>query len=195
MDRWDIHTFGWIGGIVFGISLIILRKRLSRAWWTGALKKAKPKDRDMMEQLEKTRYELTIQKVEEIAILVFGLTIVIFGLCEFVPSLNKYVHYGFTFLVLSVFAAGGAFIVIFFLLPVLTKKLNQYRKEHFADSYLKARCDSLSERLGMFKTSHQVDDPILRKLQIKAAIYTGVCFFLIYIVLLVALYTFIRITS
>jgi hypothetical protein len=183
MDEWDIHTLGWISGIVFGIILIILRKRLSREWWTK------------LEQLEKTGYERTIKKVEEIAILVFGLTLVIFGLCKFIPSLNKYVYYGFTFFVLSVFAVAGAGIVIFFLLPVLTKKLNQYRKEHFADSYLKARCGSLSERLGMIKSSQQKDDPILRKLQIKAAIYTGVCFFALYVIFMCSFYAIYRVTS
>jgi len=195
MDRWDIHTLGWIGGIVLGISLIILRKRLSRAWWIGALKKAKPKGRDMMEQLEKTGFERAIQQVEEIAILVFGLTLVIFGLSEFVPSLEKYVYYGFTFFVLSIFAAGGAFIVIFFLLPVLTKKLNQYRKEHFADSLLRSHSGSVSERLGMIKPSQQMDDPILRKLQIKAAICTGVCFVTLFIIFLLVFYTIYRVTS
>jgi hypothetical protein len=195
MNRWDIHTLGWIGAIVFGIGLILLRKRISRQWWNKSLKKAKPRDRDMMEQLEKTGFERPIQKVEEIAILVFALTLVIFGLCKFVPSLNKYVNYGFKFFVLSIFAVGGAGIVIFFLLPVFTKKLNQYRKENYAESYLRARCGSVSERLGMIKSSQQTDDPILRKLQIKAAICTGACFFLIYIVLLVAFYTFIRVTS
>lgn len=186
---------GWIGAIVFGVGLIVFRKRLSREWWTKSLKKAKPKDRDVMEQLEKNGFERPIQKVEEIAILVFGLTLVIFGIGKFVPLLNKYVNYSFTFLVLSVFAAIGAGIVIFFLLPVLTKKLNQYRKENYAESYLRSRCGSVSERLGMIKSSQQTDDPILRKLQIKAAICTGACFFLIYIVLLVAFYTFIRVTS
>ena len=195
MDEWDIHTLGWIGGIVLGIGLIVFRKRISRGWWAGAIKKVKPKDRDIAEQLETVGYERTIQKVEEIAILVFGLTIVIFGLCEFVPSLNKYVHYGFTFFVLSIFAAGGAFIVIFFLLPVLTKKLNQYRKEHYAESYLRARSGSVLERLGMIKSSQLMDDPILRKLQIKAAICTGACFVALYVIFMFAFYTIYRVTS
>lgn len=195
MDEWDIQTLGWIGGIILGIGLIVFRKRISRGWWAGALKKAKPKERDTMEQLEKAGFESIIQKVEEIAILVFGLFFVMFGLSEFVPSLNKYVHYGFTFFVLSIFAVGGASIVIFFLLPVLTKKLNQYRKENFAESYLKARCGSVSERLGTIKSSPKMDDPVLRRLQIKAAIYTGACFFALYVIFMCSFYAIYKVTS
>ncbi|MHC4124821.1 MAG: hypothetical protein ACYSSI_14685 [Planctomycetota bacterium] len=197
MDSLFTDKIGSLIFLIFGISLIIFRKQLVKLNLKIQYKKAKLKEIKDLELAKEIGLKPHLLKFQEMCYVIVGFIITIICLQElFLPKAGKYINSFMGLFVLSIFAVGGAIFVTFGVLcPFIWLNVDKYLKEKHPDYYRKAHDSSKMERWKMIKSHQQIDDPVLRKLQKKALIYTTFCFSSLFFICLFGLYTLIKITS
>lgn len=192
----DFEQLLSIGELVLGILLILCRKRFSQVWLKSQIGKLKPPEKEALAQVSELGYKGVLLKVEEIGLLVVGLVFVASSLSHlFFPRVESFVADVSIAIVLAVFAAGGAILIMLLILPLVWRKVNDYLNEKYAELYLQSKSRSLMEKHYAAKSIKQIDDPVLHKLQKKATIYTAICFSVLFVMILFAIWMIIRATK
>jgi len=184
-------------GFVVGVLLIMYRKRFIRGTFRDQLRTARPSQKKQFEELRETDHERVVYKVGEVAAVIAGILIVFStGSALFFPKIGQNVSIIWMTIIFSIFAFGGAGFIVCALSPFLTKNLDKYINEGYAELWIKKRTSpTLKEKLETMKSTSQINDPALQKLRRKALIRVVVLFVILFAVLLVGQYVIIKATS
>lgn len=185
--------------LVFGICLIILRKRfpsflIRKNLDEIATPRAKKGRRDL-QQLKEMKLEGVLYKTLEIAAIIFGVLLILISISEFFPKTEKYIDSVIVYFMLSLFAAGAASIVeLIFIFPFLWKKVRKYTLDRDGILSQNVQNSSGTDKINA-AMSGPTDDPVLRALQRKAIIYSIICFVPLFLIVLFAFCTLYILTS
>ena len=194
LSNWD--KFGAFIGLVIGICLVFFRKSFVNMIIQKQLEeRTTPKTMKYRRQLKEVKGEGILHKGVEIMVIVVGTGFILLSISEIFPQTNKYVTYFIGFFMLSLCAATATTLFEFLLLfRFLTRNVRKYTREHYGDRYLSAQNSSVSDKLNA-TSKEPTDDPVLRALRKRAAIYIVVCFIPLFAFFMLAFYTIYRVTS
>ena len=191
-------TLWSVAFLIIGMSLIVFRKRIVKSNLKRQYRHAKHRDIEELRQAKDLGLMPGLLKFQEVCYTLVGFVVIVICLQElFLPQAFEYINTFMGLFVLSIFAICGAMFFAFFdLYPLLWRKVDKCMMENHAENYQKAHSLPAKERIEFIKTyNKKINDPILRKLQIRAIIYTVVWFVIFYIMLMFILYMAIKITS
>ena len=185
VNMWKLGTILWLA---IGCSLIVFRKKfpylvIQKQIKESATSRAKNTE-ESLQQLKELKFDSMFNKTLEIVAIVFGVFIIIMSTSEFFPNIGKYLRYYVAYIMLIFFAACVAFLVeLKFVSNFLFKKVNNYIQNYYGNPYQKSRDlfkSNISDSVDSEKSME--NDPVLRILRKKAAIYSTVVFIFLFVI-------------
>ena len=193
MQKQSIFT---VISILVGISLVLFRKQFVRSLFKAQMSKAGTADKERFKALEAAGYSGMLFKLLEGAAVIIGLIFIGISVSQFASRRAENIAaIVFEFIIYSIFATGGASLLILVICPFLFRKVNKYVKEKYTEQWLRLQNAPVEKKLALTKETIGEGDSVLRKLRIRASIIAGILFVIFFTILLFGQYFIIRATS
>ena len=194
LSNWD--KFGSFISLVIGVFLVFFRKKFVNMIIKKQLEERRtPKALEYQQQLKAIKGEGMLHKGIEVMAIVVGMGFILLSISELFPQTKNYVRYLLGLFALSLCAAtASAFVELFLLFRFLWRKVRKYNLDHYPDWYWSIQKSSGTDKLRAVRNG-PTDDPVLRKLEKKAIIYSIVCFIPLFAFFLLVFYAIYRVTS
>jgi hypothetical protein len=190
-----IENPGAIICLLIGGSLIVFRRGFADLIIQKQLEEGTTPERvEYSLKLKEMKFKRILHKGLEIVSIVFGIVLILMSISELLPKIDKYIRYFLTYAILTFFAAAVAILAeVFLLFRFLWKNVRKYVRDRYGEGYQNVK--SLCKTNMPNAVNTEMNGPVLRALQRKAAIYTVICFIPLFIIFLIAFCTLFLLTS